>query len=314
MTEMVIAVDFGGTNMRGGIVDVQGNISSRISKRTPQYQSADKIISAVADLIIQLSNSNDSIRVVGIAAAAVLDLRDLSKTEWPNVLQLEGIDFPLEIRKRTDLQVIIENDATAAAIGEHWHGAAKGTDNVICITLGTGVGGGIIVNGKPVTGVTGTAGEIGHICLDIDGPKCGCGSNGCLEQYSSGTAIVRKVNELFAEFPDSSLRLLPDYSPEEVYDAGKNGDAAALRAFEEAGTRLGMALAGIVNLLNPEVIVITGGVAGAWELFIDATMNEVRKRAFHQPAERVKIVRGALGDDAGILGVAKRAFERKGFS
>lgn len=314
MVEKVIAVDFGGTNIRGGIVDKTGAIESRVSKRTPQYESADEILSAIADLINKLRNSDDSIRTIGIAAAAVLDLRDLTKTEWPNVLKLEGVDFPSEIGKRTHLEVVIENDATAAAIGEHWLGAAKGTDNAICITLGTGVGGGLIINGEPVTGVTGTAGEIGHICLDIDGPKCGCGSNGCLEQYSSGTAIVRTVRELFAEFPDSVLRARSEFDPKDVYNAAKHGDSAALRAFEIAGARLGMALAGLINLLNPEVIVITGGVAAAWELFIDATMNEVRKRAFHQPAERVKIVRGALRDNAGIIGVAKRAFERKGFS
>ena len=314
MAETVIAVDFGGTNIRGGIVDEQGNISSRASQRTPQYGPADEILSAVADLIIELRNSDPSIKTVGIAAAAVLDLHELSKTEWPNVLQLEGIDFPIEIGKRTELEVVIENDATAAAIGEYWLGAGRAANNVICITLGTGVGGGLIINAAPVTGVTGTAGEIGHICLDVDGPKCGCGSNGCLEQYSSGTAIVRTVSELFGEFPDSALRSLHDFSPKDVYNAAKKGDAAAMHAFEIAGTRLGMALAGLINLLNPEVIVITGGVAAAWDLFIDATTNEVRKRAFQQPAEHVKIVRGALGDDAGILGVAKRAFERKGFS
>lgn len=314
MSEKIIAVDLGGTNVRGVVIDAHGSISSRISRPTPDRSNAVELLDTFAQLVGDLKGQADDIGVVSVAAAAVLDKRDARKTKWPNIPALADVDFPAEIEKRTGLKVLIENDATAAAIGEHWLGAAKGSEHAICITLGTGVGGGIISNGKPVFGAIGTAGEIGHICLDINGPKCGCGSNGCLEQYSSGTAIVRIVRELFEEFPDSTLRSRSTFEPKDVFEAGKSGDTASVRAFEIAGTSLGTALAGLINVLDPEVIVITGGVAAAWELFIEATWREVRYRAFQQPAENVKIVRGALGDDAGVIGAARRAFQSKGFS
>ncbi|HMS08846.1 MAG TPA: ROK family protein, partial [Pyrinomonadaceae bacterium] len=178
----------------------------------------------------------------------------------------------------------------------------------ICVTLGTGVGGGIIIDGKPLRGIDGTAGEIGHICVEPFGHPCGCGSVGCLEQYSSATAVVRMARELLSEFPDSIVASGDDVSSLDIYNAAISGDPMANEVFCRFGFYLGVALGGLINVLNPEVIVIGGGASESWDVFIEPLNGEIRKRAFKRPADRVTIVKAKLGDDAGILGVAKLAF------
>jgi glucokinase len=313
MPQNVIAIDLGGTNLRAGIVDANGTISKQVRSLTPNSDTAAELAGDLAKTINDLRDGEE-IQGVGLGLAAVVDSNRNRVSTSPNLPRLNNFDFAAEIGSQTGLEVYLENDATAAAIGEHWLGAGKDANHLICITLGTGVGGGLIVDGKPVYGAAGNAGEVGHICLNAEGPACGCGSNGCLEQYASGTAIVRMTRELISEYPDSPLHSRFEFTSEDVHEAAVNGDMAAIQAFENAGRHLGTALAGLVNLLNPEIIVITGGVASAWELFIGETRKELRKRAFHQPAEHVKIVRGTLGDHAGVLGAAKRAFSGTGFS
>ena len=313
MSKKVIGIDLGGSNIRAAIVEPDGSIDGRVYVPTPKTLDAGQMADMVAKLVDELQGQNGA-SSIGLAIAAVVDAKRNRIVTSPNLSQLNDFDFAKELGGRAGLDVVLENDATAAAIGEHWLGAGKGSENMICVTLGTGVGGGLIIEGEPVYGADGNAGEIGHICLDADGPPCGCGSNGCLEQYSSGTAIVRLTRELLANSPESSLRSHLEFTSQDVSAAAMQGDRAATEAFKIAGKRLGMALAGLVNLLNPEVIVIAGGVANSWDLFIGAAREELAKRAFQQPAERVKIVRGTLGDDAGVLGAAKRAFSNKGFS
>ena len=313
MSKKVIGIDLGGSNIRAAIVEPDGSIDRRIHVPTPKTLDAGQMADMVAKLVDELQGQNGA-SSIGLAIAAVVDAKRNRIVTSPNLSQLNDFDFAKELGDRAGLDVVLENDATAAAIGEHWLGAGKGSENMICVTLGTGVGGGLIIEGEPVYGADGNAGEIGHICLDADGPPCGCGSNGCLEQYSSGTAIVRLTRELLANSPESSLHSHLEFTSQDVSAAAMQGDHAATEAFKIAGKRLGMALAGLVNLLNPEVIVIAGGVANSWDLFIGAAREELAKRAFQQPAERVKIVRGTLGDDAGVLGAAKRAFSNKGFS
>ena len=225
----------------------------------------------------------------------------------PNLPDLNGFDLAKAVAERVAMPVYIENDATAAAIGEQWLGASAGADCSICVTLGTGVGGGVIFNGEPHRGIDGTAGEIGHICVEPFGVECGCGSRGCIEQYASASAIVRMATELTSEFPDSPLAGRDEFESVDVFDAGSAGDPLALKVFERVGFYLGIGLAGLVNVLNPEVIVIGGGASAGWDLFMPEVRKQVRERAFQRPAERVRIVPAALGDDAGILGAAKVA-------
>ncbi|MEO5860355.1 MAG: ROK family protein, partial [Pyrinomonadaceae bacterium] len=203
-----------------------------------------------------------------------------------------------------------ENDANSAAVGERWKGAAKGVRNSIHVTLGTGVGGGIIIDGTLVRGIDGTAGEIGHIAVEPEGYPCGCGSRGCVEQYASATAIVRIAKELMPKYPETELRSNLELTPLDVFESGIAGDRLSLEVFRVAGTYLGIALGGLVNVLNPEAIVIGGGVAAGWDLFIEPLQSEILRRAFQQPGERVKLMRSELGDDAGILGAAFLASQK----
>jgi glucokinase len=220
----------------------------------------------------------------------------------PNLPFLDGVSLPAEVSGDLGIEVVADNDATLAALGESWLGATAGFANSVCVTLGTGVGGGLLINGEVFRGPDGTAGEIGHICVEPDGLDCGCGSNGCLEQYASATALVRIASELGRESEKGQRR-----SAAELFKAGMEGDVTARAAFERCGSYLGIALAGLVNVLNTEAVVIGGGMSAGWELFIGALRSEIDKRAFREPAERVKLFRTKLGDDAGILGAARLA-------
>jgi len=193
-------------------------------------------------------------------------------------------------------------------VGEMWMGAGRGARNVICITLGTGVGGGVILDGKLWRGTDGSAGEVGHTTVDpFHGPACKCGNFGCLEMYASATAIVRLTNEALDRYSHSSLHgeIL---TADAIYNAGKAGDELALETFDKVGDYLGVGLANLMNLLGPEVIVIGGGVANAWDLFEPNMLKQVRTRAFPSLARTVKIKPAECGDNAGLLGAAQLAF------
>jgi len=166
------------------------------------------------------------------------------------------------------------------------------------------------LGGKVLRGVDGTAGEIGHICVEPNGAECGCGSRGCLEQYSSATAVVRLARELGEKFPRSDLMGNTTITSSEIYNSAKAGDKLALEVFRTQGFYLGIALAGLINVLNPEIIVVGGGAAAAWDFFIPHTLVQIRKRAYPEPAKRAKIIPARLGDDAGVLGAARLAFDR----
>jgi glucokinase len=310
MGNKVLALDLGGTNLRMAVVSTNGDIEHRERCSTPQVNNSDAIISAIADLAGLCQRAvAEPISVLGAAVPAILNLEEGRIEIAPNLPMLDGVAFESQLQKATGLQVVLENDATAAATGEHWLGASRGFENSICVTLGTGVGGGIIINGRPLRGPDGTAGEIGHICVEPDGHPCGCGSWGCVEQYASATAVVRMMRELAGEMGTSIDTSCP-FTAKDVYRAATEGDRAAMETFRRMGDHLGLALAGLVNALNPEAIVIGGGMSAAWDMFIDAIRGQIMRRAFREPALRVKLVRAELGDDAGILGVASIALGR----
>jgi len=312
MNEFVLATDLGGTNLRVAAVDRDGKILYRTKYDTPKSERADEIFLAIIQAARKCEKAIEKkgkIIAVGAALPATLNVADGVILKAPNLPALDGVRFSAAVSGELNLPVIMENDANSAAIGEHWLGASKGFDSSICVTLGTGVGGGIILSGAILRGVDGTAGEIGHICVEPFGAPCGCGSRGCVEQYSSATAIVRLVRELENQYPQSLLRQKMRCTSLDVYEAGKTGDELALEVFRQMGFYLGVALADLVNVLNPEVIVIGGGAAAGWDLFINHVRDQIHGRSFKEPAERVKIVRAKLGDDAGILGVARLAFD-----
>ncbi len=303
MDEVVLAVDLGGTNIRMAAVSSTGAIRSRARAATPQNVSPSELTRLTLGLVTECQSSlMDTVKVkaLGFAspAPAALDA-DGILGKLPNLPGLNGFNLRAALTEHLPYPVVLENDATAAAIGEHWLGVSKGFKHVIQVTLGTGVGGGLIINGDAYRGIDGTAGEIGHICVEPDGHPCGCGSRGCLEQCVSATAMVRMGRESGLPFKTSL----------EIYDAATNGNDTAQTLFFNAGRHLGIALAGLVNTLNPELIVLGGGMAGSWDLIIDTVEAEIRARAFEVPAYRVKLEQSMLGDDAGLIGAAHSAFD-----
>jgi glucokinase len=302
MSNAVLAVDLGGTNIRMAAVDYDGGILHLTRRPTPKSVSPAELISLTAELADECTEHiGENIRLCGIAYAAPAPASkdcDGVLTRLPNIPTLNGMNLKAALRDRFSFPVTVENDANAAAIGEHWLGASKDVETSIIVTLGTGVGGGIIIDGEPYRGVDGSAGEIGHICVIPDGHPCGCGSRGCIEQYASATAIVRMARENGLDVSVSH----------DVYNAYKSGDERAAIVFRQMGTYLGIVLAGLVNTLNPEMIVIAGGVSAAWDAFIEPLRTEIHLRAFHAPSTRATIARTQLGDNAGILGAARSAF------
>lgn len=312
MEKIVLSADLGGTNLRMAAVGLDGSIVFRNRMGTPSSGRQSDIVAAISAVIEECRDAlgkDYELTAFGAAVPATVNSSEGVILSSPNLPELNGLRFAEFFSERLSLPVLLENDANAAAVGESWMGASRGVDNSMCVTLGTGVGGGIILDGRLLRGIDGTAGEIGHIAVEPDGHPCGCGSRGCVEQYSSATAIVRIAGELMAEYPGTPLSNFEELTPIEIYNAGLAGDALSLEVFRRVGRYLGIALGGLINVLNPEAIVIGGGASAGWDLFVEPLRAEIKARAFQQPAERVRLMRSDLGDDAGILGAAHLAVE-----
>lgn len=310
-----MAADLGGTNLRMAAIDYSGSILHRVKRSTPHSDDAASIVDAIVESAtecLESAGGDASGHAIGLAVPATIKAAEGVIVSAPNLPSLNGLNLSDAVCKRLGLAVVLENDGTSAAIGEHWLGASKDVNNSIFITLGTGVGGGIIINGIPLRGIDGTAGEVGHICVEPMGAPCGCGSCGCVEQYASATAIVRMTREMLALYPNSIINGAEPLASLAVYEAGVSGDELAIEVYRKMGYYLGIAVAGLINILNPEMIVFGGGMSAAWDLFFESARDQIRKRAFRQPCERAKLVRAKLGDDAGMLGVARLAFLAKG--
>jgi glucokinase len=314
--DLVCAIDLGGTNLRAAIIDEGGKVLSRVQHETPRSaKSPDEMLQALAAAARECQRELTEqavIRAVTVVVPGTVDATNESVVQVPNIPCLDSFPLKKALAKELGWPVVLENDANAAALGEMWQGAARGYSTIVCLTLGTGVGGGIILQGKLWRGADGSAGEVGHTPVDPQGNvKCKCGSTGCLEMYASATAIVRLTREALPRFPTSILAG-EELSARKVYEAGTEGDALAIDVLARMGTFLGIGLANLINLLNPEIIVIGGRVANAWPLFADHMRKEVRSRAFSLPAQRVKIVAAECGDDAGLLGAAWLALNELG--
>lgn len=305
-TKLIFAADLGGTHLRAATVDQNGRIHSRFKQNTPQVADASAIVDAIVSAVREFQKAGD-ISAVSLVVPGTVKVEEGAVVKAPNLPCLDGFPLAAALTEQLGLPAILENDANAAAVGEMWQGAAVGCKTIICVTLGTGVGGGIILDGKLWRGVDGSAAEIGHMCVDpFGGVACTCGSRGCLEVFASATAIVRMTREASPRYPDSVLQGVEDLTAEMIFEAGQQGDELALEIFRRMGVYLGIGLANLINILNPEIIVIGGGVVNGWELFEKHMHQQVEERAF--PLLRVKIVRAKCGDDAGLLGAARLAF------
>jgi len=313
MRELTIVADLGGTHLRAATVSDDGQIHQRIKQKTPKSDNADDIVQALVSASKEFISLNAESKVSSmcVVVPGTVYVETGTVVKAPNLPCLDGFRLTAALEGELKLPILIENDANAAAVGEMWKGAAVGAKTIICVTLGTGVGGGVILDGKLWRGIDGSAGEIGHIGVEPFGPPCGCHSRGCLEVFSSATAIVRMTKELGSRYPGSPLNQIRELNAETIFLKGLRGDELALEVFRRAGFYLGVGLASLINILNPEMIVIGGGVAAGWDLFIQRAKEQVDARAFPEPTKRAQIVRAICGDDAGLLGAAYLAFEAK---
>lgn len=313
---VVFAADLGGTHLRAATVDQAGRIHFRLKQNTPAAEKPEEIVSALVQAVRecerQTSAAGGRINVISVVVPGSVNVEAGLIVKAPNLQCLDGFHLTDALTKELDRPAILENDANAAAVGEMWQGAGRGSRTIVCVTLGTGVGGGIILDGKLWRGVNDSAAEIGHMCVDpFGGVACTCGSRGCLEVYASATAIVRMTREARPRHPHSVLQARQNLTSEKIYRAGVQGDELAIEVFRRMGVYLGIGLANLINILNPEMIVIGGGVVNGWDLFARDMNQQVAERAFPLPAAQVKIVPGECGDDAGLLGAARLAFSAR---
>jgi glucokinase len=329
-----IGVDLGGTNLRIAAVDDQARLLEKVTLGTRVSLGRDSVLNEMCDAIQRLSQkyrADSTMLGVGIGVPGIIDLKTGMLRESPN---LPGwSDYPVrdEIEKRLQAKVILENDANVAALGEKWLGAGRHVDSMAILTLGTGVGGGLILDGKIWHGMTGMAGEFGHVTVEAEGHPCGCGNRGCVEQYASATAVVRMAREAIATGDAPSLAKVAsidaEFNAKEIYNLAIQGDESARKIFRRVGRALGIVLAGLINGLNLEMYVIGGGVSSAWEAFSPSIFEELRQRSMVyaatapenplgggggasaqvDPGEGRKtiITRALLGSDAGLYGAAR---------
>jgi len=314
--DLICAVDLGGTNLRAANIDQDGHIYERVRTATPVTDKAEEIVSAIVAAVRECETEGENrgarIQAVSVVVPGSVQVGSGVVVNAPNIPSLPGFRLAAALREALDRSVLLENDANAAALGEMWQGAARNCKTIICLTLGTGVGGAITLDGQLWRGVDGTAGELGHTSVEpVGGVKCKCGNVGCLEVYASATAIVRMARAGLAQHPSSSLNSIPKLTSEGIASAAIERDEFAIDIFRTMGVYLGIAMANVVNIFNPEMIVVGGGVSAAWDLFAQPAREEVMSRAFPVPAARCQIVRAQCGDDAGLLGAASLAFENK---
>jgi glucokinase len=305
----VIAVDIGGTSMKGARVTPDGRIAARRRARTPSAAGAPAVLDALTGLCRSLAGRS-RIHAVALGVPGAVSPRKGIVFSSPNIPCWHDEPIGPRLARRLGVPVLIDNDANLYALGEHWRGAGRGVPNLIVATLGTGIGGGIILGGRIWHGDSGRAGELGHVVVDPQGPPCNCGSRGCVEAYASATGIVRAWRRecgLPADGPSSRKPAAWNDTAETIAARARKGEPRALAVWAEAGQALGIAVASWIQVLDVRTVVFGGGVAGALDLLEPLVHLELEQRLFGMDPASVRILHAALGDDAGVLGAAKIA-------
>ncbi len=312
---VLIGIDIGGTTTKIALLTNDGNLIEKCVLPTPVSDDGTFLSVSVTQTLDRLFETHhlpkESVAGIGVGAPGPVDQKtgvffELTNLNWPDYFPMQDI-----LQTSTGLPVVINNDANCAALGEMWRGAGMGSQDLVCLTLGTGIGGGVIVNGGIVQGVRGAAGEIGHYpSVVVDGAQCNCGKTGCLETIASAAGIVRLAAERVEDNRDCSKRLTSllnrngSISAKEVFALAGVGDVTALEVVTEAAQYLGVACASIANMLNPEKIVLGGGVSKAGDLLLHPVKSTYAKHAFPASASATEIVLARLGNDAGVIGAA----------
>lgn len=307
MSKYAFGVDIGGTTVKLGLFDKEGNVLDKWEIPTNTANKGEAILPDVAKSILAKMDEKgikeEDLAGIGLGAPGAVDDNGTLVGGAVNI-GWDPFNIPDAIHAYINVPVKAANDANAAAFGEMWQGGGKGYNNMVAVTLGTGVGGGIIINGRLLSGATGAGGEIGHIHMeDNETEECGCKNKGCLEQYASATGIVRLARRRLAEDDKPSVLRGEELSAKAVFDAVKAGDEVAIEIAKRFGEYLGKGLAIVAGVVNPEIFVIGGGVSKAGEILLGFVEPVFQKYAF-QPCRGAKFALAKLGNDAGIFGAA----------
>ncbi len=302
MSEYSIGVDLGGTNLRAAAVGRDGTMMESVTGSTPIQAGPDAV---AADIVVSIQAVKERLRAhelagVGIGVPGIIRMETGVIAGWGNAPAFNGYPIRDEIERRLGAKVILENDANAAALGEKWMGAGMDVDDLVLLTLGTGIGGGIIIGGRILHGYLGMAGELGHLTISPNGNPCGCGNTGCVEKHASATAIGAIAR---------LLNLGPNLSSEDVYKLAVEGNERARAVFCSVGEALGIALANLVNIFNFPLYLLSGGPLPAWEFFAPAMLAEVERRSFTYRTAPTRIEPAKLGNQAGLYGAAYLPFQ-----
>lgn len=310
---LTIGVDVGGTKVLGGVVDESGKILEKARRDTPREGGA-ALTKTIADVALELMR-NHKVSAVGVSAAGFVSSDRKTMLATPNIADWNGVNLDDELTQLIGIDVVIENDANSAAWGEAVFGAGRGESQILMLTVGTGIGGGIVIDGKLHRGAFGTAAEIGHMRVVPEGHLCGCGARGCFEQYASGSGLMRHVREAIAATPDLARNLLAlgdgtldGLKGNHVTEAARAGDVVALAAFNTTAQWLGAGIASLAVILDPALVIVGGGVVDAGEILLEPTRAAMeRKMPFSGKHPSPRIVAATLGNDAGLVGVADLA-------
>jgi glucokinase len=310
---LTVGVDVGGTKVLGGVVDASGKVLATSRRDTPR-EGGSELNKTIAEVALELMQSH-SVSAVGVSAAGFVSSDRKTMLATPNIADWNGVQLALELTKLIGLPVVIENDANAAAWGEAKFGAGRNQAHMMMLTIGTGVGGGIVVNNQLYRGAFGIAAEFGHLRVVPEGHLCGCGARGCFEQYASGSALRRHAREAISASPDLARNLLArgdgtidGLTGQAITEAARDGDAVALAAFQTTAQYLGAGIASLAVLLDPSCVVIGGGVIDAGEILLAPTREAMKRyMPFAGKHPYPEIVAAELGNEAGLVGVADLA-------
>ncbi|HOK90898.1 MAG TPA: ROK family glucokinase [Candidatus Hydrogenedentes bacterium] len=318
MAHVVIGVDLGGTNVKTALVTEDRKLLAKDSRPTRAEEGPEAVMDVMAeaarDLLGRTGLRVSDVLAAGFGAPGPMNWQTGVVYSPPNLPGWKDVPLADEMARRLGVPCFVDNDANVACYGEFWMGAGRGHESIVVFTLGTGVGGGIVVFGRLLRGIDGTAAELGHLKVHRDGRLCGCGSRGCLEAYASVTGMVRTAREGW-DTATTALKTMTGGDPDRldgrlIYEAAAAGDAYARWVFEETATWLGLGCASMVNALNPERIVLCGGMIAAGDLLFDTVRRVTRANAFEVPGNRCIIVPAGLGEDAGVIGCAGCALAR----
>lgn len=331
MSAFAIGVDLGGTNLRVAAVDQAGKQLETITTGTEVKRGRDSVINEMCQAIQSLAAKfldSRKFAGIGIGVPGIIEMEKGTIRQAPNLPGWSDYPVKREVERRLGTSVILENDANAAALGEKWLGAARDVDAVCLLTLGTGVGGGVVLDGRIWHGMTGMAGEIGHMTVYPDGVVCGCSNRGCLEQYASATAIKRMALEAIGtgKAPELARAMSenPEFSAKVVYQLATQGDPQAQMIFDKVGQALGIALSSLINIFNFPMYVLGGGVASGWQAFSPVMFKEIAWRSVVYRSvgagdavpgrNKTMVTTALLGSDAGLIGAARLPLWRTDFS